>query len=54
MFTVIDNLNYIDPRLANKCLLILESSVEEIIEDKEALYYELISIFKDINKNPAK
>ena len=51
-FTVIDNIDYIDSQLANTCLLRLESSAEEITEDKEALYYELIDIIK--KNNPAK
>lgn len=53
VFTVIDNFDYIDTKLASTCLLRLESSVEKITKDKEALYYELIDIIKNINKNPA-
>ncbi|NOQ24590.1 MAG: hypothetical protein GQ564_04435 [Bacteroidales bacterium] len=49
-FTVIDNFDYIDPQLANTCLLRLKSCKEDITEDKEALYNELI----DIMSNPKK
>ncbi|MDA3953427.1 MAG: hypothetical protein PF485_07255 [Bacteroidales bacterium] len=53
VFTVIDNFDYIDSQLANTCLVRLESSVEDITKDKEALYYELIGIIKNTNENPA-
>lgn len=43
-FTVIDNLDYIDPQLASTSILRLESCIEDITEDKKALYYELIDI----------
>lgn len=49
-FTVIDNFDYIDPQLASTCILRLESCIEDITEDKKALYYELI----DIMSNPKK
>ena len=50
VFTVIDNFDYIDPQLANTCLLKLKSSIEDITEDKEALYYELIEIMYNPKK----
>jgi hypothetical protein len=52
-FTVIDNFDYIDPQLASTCILRLESCIEDITEDKKALYYELIDIIKNIKENPA-
>jgi hypothetical protein len=54
IFTVIDTFEFIDPLLAKTCLLRLESSIEDITEDKDALYYELIDIIKDSKENPAE
>ena len=53
VFTVIDNFEYLDLQLAKTCILRLESSIEEITDDKEALFNELIDLLKNINENPA-
>lgn len=52
-FTVIDNLEFISSRMADSCLLRLENAIEDIKDDKKALYFELINIIKNKKENPA-
>ena len=52
-FTVIENFDYIEPELADVCLLKLENAVENIKDDKKLLFFELINVIKQIKENPA-
>ncbi len=53
-FTVIDNFEDIDIQLADTCLLRLENSVEDIKDDKNPLYFELINVIENMKENPAE
>lgn len=52
-FTVIDNLEEFNSRLADTCIFRLKNSVEDIKDDKKPLYFELINILNDKKENPA-
>jgi hypothetical protein len=52
-FTVIDNLEAIDYKVAEASIFRLENAIEDIKDDKKPLYFELISIIKDKKENPA-
>lgn len=53
-FTVLDNLEFIAPHIAKTCLLRLENAVEDIIDDKKPLYFEIINIIEQKKENPAE
>ncbi|PLX12315.1 MAG: hypothetical protein C0597_13535 [Marinilabiliales bacterium] len=52
-FTVIDNVEEIDNRIADACIFRLRNSIEDIQDDKKSLYFELINIIEDKKENPA-
>lgn len=52
-FTVIDNLETIDSKVAEASVFRLENAIEDIKDDKKSLYFELINIINDKKENPA-
>lgn len=52
-FTVIDNMEEIGNQSADACIFRLKNSVEDIQDDKKALYFELIQLIEDKKENPA-
>ncbi|MFO7842919.1 MAG: hypothetical protein R6V16_03840 [Bacteroidales bacterium] len=52
-FTVIDNMEKIKEKDADRCIKKLETSIEDISNDKRQLFNELTTIIKDKKENPA-
>lgn len=53
-FTVLDNLHSVSDENITKCILKLESSVEDANDLKKPLFSELIKIFLSFKENPAE
>jgi len=52
-FTVIDNIEEIENRIADACIFRLKNTIEDIQDEKKPLYFELIKLIDDKKENPA-